>query len=78
MRIITKNKVNKIAEEIIDTVLDHADFDIETNGYHDYDVQLYINKSDRPEIKKLLYEILTDKKPHKHWKLINVVVRKTK
>lgn len=78
MKIITKKRINKAADEIIDVVFDHADFDIEVNGYQDYDVNLYINKSDRPEIKKLLYEILTDKKPRKHWKLINIAVRKTK
>lgn len=78
MRIVTKKRINKIADDIIDVIFDHADFNIETNGYQDYDVQLYINKSDRPEIEKLLYEILSDKKPRKHWKLVNIAVRKTK
>ena len=75
MKIVTKRRVNKAVEEIIDVVFDHADFDIDVNGYQDYDITPYIHISSRPAVAKLLYEILTDKKPHKHWKLINVAVR---
>lgn len=75
MRIITKRRINKAAEEIIDAVLDHADFEVDVVGHQDYDVLMYINKSDRPAVTKLLYEILTDKKPRKQWKLTNVAVR---
>ena len=78
MRIITKKRINKAADEIIDAVFDHTDFDVEVNGYHDYDVNLRINKSDKPALVKLLHEILNDKKPQEHWKLINVAVRKIK
>jgi len=78
MRFVTKKRINKAVEEIIDVVFDHADFDVEVNGHHDYDVNLYVNKSDRPEISKLVYEILTDKKPREHWKLVNIAVRKIK
>lgn len=78
MKIITRKKVNKVVEEIIDAVLDNADFDVEINGYHDYDVIPYIHISERPAIAKLVYEILTDKRPRKWWKLTNVAVRRTK
>jgi len=78
MKIITKRKINKATDEIIDAILDNADFEIERNGYQDYDVQLFINKRDKPTVEKLLYEILIDKKPRKHWKLINIAVRKVK
>ncbi len=76
MRLITKRRVDKAVDEIIDAVFDHADYDIETNGYQDYDVVPYVNKGTKPAVAKLLFEILTDKKPRKHWKLINVAVRR--
>lgn len=82
MRIITKRSINKaddkLIDEIIDAVLDHTDFDVEVTGYHDYDVHLFVNKNDKPTVTKILYEILTDKKPRKRWQLINIAVRKTK
>lgn len=77
MRIVTKRKINKAVDEIIDAVLDHIDFELEVNGYQDYDVLMFVNKKDKPIIANLLYEILTDKK-RMWWKLTNVAVRKTK
>lgn len=78
MRIITKKRINKATDEIIDAILDNADFEVDVNGPQDYDVLMFINKRDKPVVAKLLYEILTDKKPHKWWQLINVAVRRTK
>ncbi len=78
MKIITKKRINKATDEIIDAIFDHADFDIDVNGHQDYDIVPYINKSSKPAVAKLLYEILTDKKPRKRWQLINVAVRHTK
>lgn len=78
MRIITQKRINRAVDEVIDAVFDHADFDVDVNGYQDYDIMPYINKSNRPAVAKLLYEILTDKKPRKWWKLTNVAVRETK
>ena len=78
MRIITKKKINKATDKIIDAIFDHADFDIDVNGYQDYDIVPYINKNDKPAVANLLYEILTNKKPREWWKLTNVAVRKTK
>jgi len=77
MRIVTKRKINKAVDEIIDAVLDYIDFELEVNGYRDYDVYPHITKEDKPIIANLLYEILTDKK-RMWWKLTNVAVRKTK
>ena len=78
MKIITKRRINKAVDELVDAVFDHVGFDVEVNGYHDYDVNLYVSECDKPEIATMIYEILTDKKPRKHWKLINIAVRKTK
>ena len=78
MRIVTKRRVNKIADEIIDAVLDNADFEVDTNGYQDYDVLMFIDKKNKPVVAKLFYAILSNKKPRKHWKLVNIAVRKTK
>jgi len=78
MRIITKKKINKAVDEIIDAIFDHADFDIDVNGYQDYDVLMFVNKDDKPAVANLLYEILIDKKPRKWWKLSNVAVRGVK
>ena len=78
MRVITKRRINKTADEIIDAVLDHTDFEVEVTGHQDYDIQLFINKRDKLPVTNLIYEILTDKKPRKHWKLINIAVRKVK
>jgi len=78
MRIITKKKINKAVDEIIDAIFDHADFDIDVNGYQDYDVLMFVNKDDKPAVANLLYEILIDKKPRKWWKLSNVTVRGVK
>lgn len=78
MKIITKRKINEATDEIIDAIFDHADFDIDINGYQDYDIVPYINKSDKPAVAKLLYDILSDKKSRKHWKLINIAVRRAK
>ena len=74
MKKVFKDKVN----DIIDVVLDHAEFDIETTGYHDYDITPYVNDKDKDKVAELLWEILTDKKPRKYWKLINVAIRRIK
>lgn len=78
MRIITKRRINKVADEIINAIFDHADFEVDVNGPQDYDVLMFVNNRDKPAVAKLLYAILTDKKPRKHCKLINVAVRGTK
>ena len=78
MRIITKRRINKAVDELIDVVIDHADFEVETNGYQDYDVLMFVDKESKPVVADLLYEILIDKSPRKWWKLTNVSVRKTK
>lgn len=82
MRIAAKRKINKatdkLVDEIIDAVLDHTDFDVEMNGYQDYDVHLFVNKNDRPALTKVLHEIFADKKPRRWWQLVNVSVRRAK
>ena len=78
MRIITQKRIDKATDEIIDTIFEHAEFDIDTYGYREYDIMPYINKDEKPAIAKLLYEILIDKKPRKWWKLTNVAIRRTK
>ena len=78
MRIVTKKRANKAADEIIDAVLDNTDFDVEVCGYQDYEVHLFINKNDKPVLTKLLYDILTNKRPRKWWQLISISVRRTK
>ena len=65
-------------DEIIDAVLDNADFEVDVCGYQDYDVLMFVNKKDKDKVAELLWEILTDKKPRKHWKLINIAIRRSK
>lgn len=78
MKIITQKRINKTVDELIDAVFDHTDFDIEVNGHQDYDIIPDISKTNRPIVAQLLYDILTDKKPRKWWKLTNVAVRRQK
>jgi len=78
MKIITKRKINKAVDEIIDAVLDNTDYDVDVMGPHDYDVMMFVNKTTKPQVEKLIYEILTDKKNRKWWKLVNVAIRRTK
>ena len=65
MRIVTQKRLNKLVNEIIDVVFEHAEFDVDTYDYRECDIMPYIDKEEKPAVAKLLYEILTDKKPRK-------------
>ncbi len=77
-RIITKRRVNKAIDEIVDAVFENADFDISVCGPQDFDVTPDIARKDVQKVADLIYGILTDKKDRKWWQLLNVSVRRAK
>lgn len=77
-RIITKRRVNKAIDELVDAIFENADFDINVCGPQDFDVIPDIARKDVQKIADLVYDILTDKRDRKWWQLLNVSIRRAK
>ena len=49
-------------EEILDSVFDHAEYDVDVNGYRDYSISGYIVESSKEYVRKELEETLNKTK----------------
>lgn len=53
-------------KDIIDLVHDWSDFDVDSNGFREYDIMPYVNKSALPELLKEVNKVV--KRKWKFWR----------
>lgn len=58
MIILTKRRLARVTQDIIDAVHDASDFEVEVNGPRDYGITPYVYEKERKELPKTIYKIL--------------------